>query len=111
MQQPATLALSPHQLPMIQPPLNVDVNPILEQAVLAIQRECTPDSSNDIYDNKTTEYFQYCDYCYPFDNYNKVLDANKLYRLQCRCGKRRIVATTTEKDWLCGLARVRMSWP
>jgi hypothetical protein len=80
MQQPATLALSPHQLPMIQPPLNVDVNPILEQAVLAIQREYTPDSSNDIYDNKTTEYFQYCDYCYPFDNYNKVLDANRLYR-------------------------------
>jgi hypothetical protein len=57
MQQPATLALSPHQLPMIQPPLNVDANPILEQAVLAIQREYTPDSSNDIYDNKTTDFF------------------------------------------------------
>jgi hypothetical protein len=26
------------------------------------------------------EYFQYCDYCYPTDYYNKVLDANKLYR-------------------------------
>jgi hypothetical protein len=59
---------------MIQPPLNVDVNPLLEQAVLAMQREYTPDSSNDIYDNKTKEYFQYCDCCYPFDHYNKVLD-------------------------------------
>jgi hypothetical protein len=83
MQQPAMLALSPNQLPMIQPPLNVNVNPILEQAVLAIQREYMPDSSNDIYDNKTREYFQYCDYCYPFDNYNKVLDANKPYRFMC----------------------------
>jgi hypothetical protein len=36
MQQPATLALSPQQLPMIQPPLNVYVNPLLEQAVLAM---------------------------------------------------------------------------
>ena len=80
MQQPATLALSPQQLPMIQPPLNVDVNPLLEQAVLAMQHEYTPDSSNDIYDNKTKEYFQYCNCCYPLDYYNKVLDANKLYR-------------------------------
>jgi hypothetical protein len=48
MQQPATLALSPQQLPMIQAPLNVEVNPILEHAVLAIQREYTPDSSNDL---------------------------------------------------------------
>jgi hypothetical protein len=80
MEQPATLVLSPQQLPMIQPPLNVDVNPLLEQAVLAMQREYTPDSSNDIYDNKTKEYFQYCNCCYPFDHYNKVLDANKLYR-------------------------------
>jgi hypothetical protein len=79
MQQPATLALSPQQLPMFQPPLNVDINPLLEQAVLAMQREYTPDSSNDINENKTKEYFQYCDCCYPFDRYNKVLDANKLY--------------------------------
>jgi hypothetical protein len=54
MQQPATLALSPQQLPMIQAPLNVDVNPLpLEQAVLAIKHEYRPDSSNDIYDNTT----------------------------------------------------------
>jgi hypothetical protein len=33
------LVLSPQQLPMIQPPLNVDVNPLLEQALLAIQGE------------------------------------------------------------------------
>jgi hypothetical protein len=80
MQQPATLALSLQQLPMIQPPLNVDVNPLLEQTVLAMQHEYTPDSSNDIYNNKTKEYFQYGDCCYPFDHYNKVLDANKLKR-------------------------------
>jgi hypothetical protein len=80
MQQPAKLALSPQQLPVIPPPLNVDVNPLLEQAVLAMQREYTSDSSNDIYDNKMKEYFQYCNCCYPFDHYNKVLDANKLYR-------------------------------
>jgi hypothetical protein len=61
----------------IQPPLTLDMNPTLEQLVLAIQREYTPDNSNDIYDNKTKEYFQFCDYCYPPDNYNKVLEANK----------------------------------
>jgi hypothetical protein len=77
-QQPATLLFAAQQ--PIQPPLALDMNPILEQAVLAIQREYTPDNSNDIYDNKTKEYFQYCDYCYPTDNYNKVLEANKLYR-------------------------------
>jgi hypothetical protein len=37
------------------------MNPILEQTVLAIQREYTPDNSNGIYDNKTEEYFQFCD--------------------------------------------------
>jgi hypothetical protein len=68
------------QQPMIQPPLTVDMNPILEQTVLAIQREYTPDNSNNIYDNKTKEYFQFCDHRYPTDNYNKVLDANKLNR-------------------------------
>jgi hypothetical protein len=68
------------QKPMIQPPLTVDMNPILEQTVLAIQREYTSDNSNDIYDNKTKESFQFCDHCYPTDNYNNVLDANKLYR-------------------------------
>ena len=81
-QQPA-FSLFPGQQPqqpMIQPPLTVDMNPILEQTVLAIQREYTPDNSNDIYDNKTKEYFQFCDHCYPTDNYNKVLEANKLYR-------------------------------
>jgi hypothetical protein len=80
-QQPAFF-LFPGQPPIqpIQPPLAVDMNPILEQTVLAIQREYTPDNSNDIYDNKTKEYFQFCDYCYPTDNYNKVLEANKLYR-------------------------------
>jgi hypothetical protein len=61
MQQPATLALSPQQLQMIQPPLNIDVNPLLKQAVLAMQREYTPDSSNVIYDNKTKE-FDLADY-------------------------------------------------
>jgi hypothetical protein len=50
----------------IQPPLNVDMNLLQEQVVvLAIQREHTPDKSNDIYDNKTKEYFQYCNYYYP----------------------------------------------
>jgi hypothetical protein len=79
--QPAFF-LFPGQQPIqpIQPPLTVDMNPILEQTVLAIQREYTPDNSNDTYANKTKEYFQFCDYCYPTDNYNKVLDANKLYR-------------------------------
>jgi hypothetical protein len=91
-QQPAMLALSPQQLPMIQPPLNVDVNPLLEQAVLAIQREYTPDSSNDIYDNKTKEYFQYRDCCYPLHHYNKILDANKFYRFmfyQAFCSRKK----------------------
>jgi hypothetical protein len=100
MQQPATLALSPQQLPMIQPPLNVDVNPLLEQAVLAMQRECTPDSSNDIYGNKRKEYFQYCDCCYPFDHYNKVLDANKLYRFmfyQAFCSQKKRGKTSDSK--------------
>jgi hypothetical protein len=46
MQQPAMLVLSPQQLPMIQLPLNFDVNPLLEQAVLAMQHEYMPDSSN-----------------------------------------------------------------
>jgi hypothetical protein len=45
MQQPAMFVLSQQQLPMIQPPLNVDVNPLLEQAVLAIQREYMPKTS------------------------------------------------------------------
>jgi hypothetical protein len=65
---------------MVQPPLNVDVNPLLNQAVIAIQHYCMSDRSNDIYDNKTKEYFQYCDYCYPLDYCNKVLEANTLYR-------------------------------
>ncbi len=39
-----------------------------------------PDKANDIYDNKTEDYFQYCDHGYPMDKYNKVLEANKLYR-------------------------------
>ena len=80
-QQPALFLYSGQQpQQQIQPPLTVDMNPILEQTVLAIQRKYTPDNSNDIYDNKTKEYFQFCDYCYPTDNYNKVLEANKLYR-------------------------------
>jgi hypothetical protein len=49
---------SPQQQLQIQPPLNIDVNPLLEQAVLAIQREYTADTSNAIFDNETKEYFQ-----------------------------------------------------
>jgi hypothetical protein len=73
-QQPAFF-LFPGQQPQqqIQAPLTVDMNPILEHTVLAIQREYTPGNSNDIYDNKTKEYFQFCRCCYPTDNYNKVL--------------------------------------
>ncbi len=78
-QQPTLFGFSPQQQP-IQLPLNVDFNSMLEQAVLAIQREYTPDNSNNIYNNKMKEYFQFWDCCYARDNYNKVLEANKLYR-------------------------------
>jgi hypothetical protein len=50
-QQPAMLGLSPQQLPLNQLPLTVDVNPLLEQAVLAIQCENMQDRSNVIYNN------------------------------------------------------------
>jgi hypothetical protein len=55
LQQPAFFLLPGQQpqQPMIQPPLTVDMNPILEQTVLAIQREYTSDNFNNIYDNKT----------------------------------------------------------
>jgi hypothetical protein len=76
--QQSAFFLFPGQQP-IQLPLTVDTNPILEQTVLAIQREYTPDNSNNIYNNKTKESVQFWDYCYPTDNYNKVLEANKLY--------------------------------
>jgi hypothetical protein len=64
----------------IQSPLYADLNPTLEQAVLRIRRVYTPESSNKIYDGKTAEYFQYCDYCHPNDPYSKILDANKVYK-------------------------------
>jgi hypothetical protein len=38
----------------VQPPLNVDMNPLLEEAVLAMQHGYMPDKSNNIYDDKTT---------------------------------------------------------
>jgi hypothetical protein len=77
-QQPATFVLSPQQQPIIQPQLNANMNPLLEQAVLAIKpHEYTPDRSNGIYINKMKSYSQYCNYCYPLgDYYNKVLEAN-----------------------------------
>jgi hypothetical protein len=81
-QQPATLALSPQQLPMIQLPLNLDMNLLLEH------RRCLPSSvstnqiglmtsikpnQNSIFDIATIDTL-WTTY------YNKVLDANKLYR-------------------------------
>jgi hypothetical protein len=51
------LSAPQQQQQRIQPPLNFDVNPILEQAVLAIQREYTPDTSNAIFDNNKKRVF------------------------------------------------------
>jgi hypothetical protein len=66
-QQPPMFFFAPQQ--PIQPPLNVGMNPLLEQVVLAIQHWYTPDKSNGIYDHKPKEYFQYCNYCHPMGNY------------------------------------------
>jgi hypothetical protein len=135
-QQPAFFLFpgqQPHQpIQPIQPPLTVDMNPILEQTVLAIQRDYTPDNSNDIYYNKTKEYFQFCDYCYPTDNYNKVLDANKLYRFmfyqvfrnQKKRGGKRVtensirfdpvdynLITTKYQTWMLGNSNVEPAKP
>jgi hypothetical protein len=64
----------------IQSPVQADTHPMLEQAVLHIQRTYRPDSSNKIYDGRSMEYFQYCEQLYPNDLYAKVLDAQKVYK-------------------------------
>jgi hypothetical protein len=79
-QTTTTMQHSPAVAAAVQSPMQADMNPVLEQAVLLIQKSYTPDSSNKIYDGKTIEYFQYCDYCYPHDIYSKILDAQKVYK-------------------------------
>jgi hypothetical protein len=64
----------------IQSPMEADMFPVLEQAVLLIKKTYTPASTNKIYDGKTSEYFQYCDHCYPREAYAKILDARKVYK-------------------------------
>jgi hypothetical protein len=76
-QQQPTRCIPPQQ--PIQLPQNVDMNPLLEEVMLAIQHGYTSDKSNGVHGNKTKEYFQY----HPTvdHNYNKVLEAkNKLYQ-------------------------------
>jgi hypothetical protein len=62
----------------IQSPVHADTHPMLEQAVLQIQRACRPDSSNKMCDGRSMEHFQCCDQLHPNDLCAEVLDAQKV---------------------------------
>lgn len=61
-------------------PAELDQNPVLEQAVQAVRRVYRVESANVLYDSKTQEYFNFCDYVYPNQPYGKVLTADKVYK-------------------------------
>ena len=66
--------------PVVASPGQMDVQPSLEQAVQRVRNVYRPESSKSIYEGKTTEYFEYCDFAYPNDPYAKILDAGKMYK-------------------------------
>ena len=61
-------------------PEQTDADSRREQHVLQLIRENRPTSTNNAYDGKTKEYYEYCRAIYPDDHFNIVLTDQKVHR-------------------------------
>ena len=75
----AAIAAAPHG-GVLQHPLDAEYNNELAKAIVLLRSNGKPPNTIKAFQPKMEEYEQFCESCYPDDNFKYCLDESKLYR-------------------------------